>query len=228
MSSLTRAFGLVALGVVLFPSQAAATPQPGAKVDTPQHTSVYTDDGLLGPIRVVPTAGVGVPDGMRFGIFAKWKGVLAMGGAFSLIPATKVPGLDAELARASGEGFARIYPFQGAFFVGVAGGYAQTKGTMTETRVAFKQPQSIDGHAYANTAYVSPHLGFQWMLPFGLTAGFDVGCEIPIASNGPTFDVAKYGLVIPVEPSGTAAKTSHFLAVTPIPVIHLLELGYAL
>ena len=204
-----------------------AEPAPPA-ADVPASSSVYTREGLLGPVRLVPTVGAGAPDGMRFGLFAKWKGLLAVGGAFSMLPETSLPGVNADVKRVGGEGFARVYPFRGAFFMGVAGGYVQTKGTMVEQRTAFRQLQRVEAHGYANAVFVAPHLGFQWMLPMGLTIGFDAGVEIPIASNEPTFDASKYGLVLPVEGKGSAADATHFVATMPVPVIHFLELGYAL
>lgn len=222
------AVALVALVVGSFaPARArAASPPPGADVPSPR--SVYTDEGRLGAVRLVPTVGAGAPDGLRFGVFAKWKGLLAAGGAFSMMPETTIPGIDAAVTRVSGEAFARVHPFRGAFFVGVAGGYAQTKGTMADERMAFRQMQRVETRGYANAIYVAPHVGFQWMLPMGMTLGFDAGVEIPIASNEPTFDAAKYGLVVPIEGTGSAADATHWVATMPVPVVHVLELGYAL
>ncbi len=205
-----------------------APPAPGPKPEAPPKTSLYTDKGLLGSVRLAPTVGVGAPDGVRFGAFAKWRGLLAGGGAVSYLPDTPVPGADATARRVSAEAFARVHPFHGAFFLGIAGGYAQTKGTMTEERMAFRQVQRVQAHAYVNSVYVAPHAGFQWMLPLRLTVGFDVGAEIPLVSNGPDFDAAKYGLVMPIEGKGTVADATRYVAKSPIPVIHFLEIGYAL
>jgi hypothetical protein len=172
--------------------------------------------------------GAGVPDGLRFGVFGKWLGVLGAGAAFSFLPSTTVPVLDAQLVRASGEAFLRVHPFQGAFFLGVAGGYAQTKGTMIQQVTYFHQAQGIETHAYANAVYVAPQLGFQWMLPLGLTVGFDAGVQIPVATHEPTFDATRYGLVIPIEAQGQVADAARYVTTLPVPVIHLLEVGYAL
>jgi hypothetical protein len=198
------------------------------KDSPPPSSSVYTKEGLLGTFHLGPTVGVGAPDGARVGIFAKWRGIVAAGGAFSLLPETRLPGIDASVVRVSGEAFARVHPFRGAFFLGVAGGYAQTKGTMTEQRTAFRQVQNVQTHAYASAVYIAPHLGFQWMLPMGMTIGMDAGVEIPVASTSPTFDASKYGLVVPIDGKGSAADATRFVASMPVPVIHLLELGYAL
>ncbi len=99
---------------------------------------------------------------------------------------------------------------------------------MSETQVAFRQNQRVETHAYASTVYVAPHLGFQWMLPLHLTVGFDLGVEIPVATTGPDFDASKYGLVLPIEAKGNVADATRRVSAMPVPVIHLLEIGYAL
>jgi len=222
----------VALGSVLASvlacGVASADPKLTPKVDVPVSPSLYTSEGLLGPVRLVPTVGVGVPDGLRLGLFAKWRGLLAAGGAFSYLPDTPVPGTEATVIRVAGEAFARVHPFRGAFFVGLAGGLTQTKGTLAEQRLAFNQMQRVEAHAYALTLYVAPHAGFQWMLPLRLTIGFDVGVEIPLATQAPSFDAAKYGLVFPIEGKGTVADAMRYVSTMPVPVVHLLEIGYAL
>lgn len=209
----------------LFCSVANADP---ADADAPPRASAYREYGVLGPVRTGPTVGFGAPDGVRVGAFAKWEGLLAGGGAFSYLPSMEIPGTGAKVVRVSGEVFARVHPFHGAFFLGVAGGYAQTKGTLSETQLAFRQNQRIETNAYASAVYVSPHLGFQWMLPLHLTVGFDLGVEIPVATTGPSFDASKYGLVIPIEATGKVADATRRFSAMPVPVIHLLEIGYAL
>ncbi len=201
---------------------------PARAPDAPAVVSRYTEQGLLGSFRLGPTVGAGAPDGARLGLFGKWRGLLGAGAAFSYLPDTPLPGTAATTRRASAEAFARVFPFRNAFFLGVAGGYAQTKGTMSEDRLAFRQMQKVDAHAYASVVYISPHAGFQWMLTQRLTLGFDVGVELPIVSDAPSFDAAKYGLVVPIEGKGSVADAMRYTAKAPVPVIHLLEIGYAL
>lgn len=218
----------VALATLLLTSAAQADADPSGAPERPESTSIYTKRGVLGAVRAGPTVGVGAPDGARFGAFAKWRGLLAGGMALSLLPQTTVPGTSAQVTRVSGEAFGRVHPFHGAFFMGVAGGYAQTKGAVAEQATAFRQTQRVETHAYANAVFVAPHLGFQWMLPHGITVGFDAGVEIPVLANGPTFDAAKYGLVVPIEGKGSVADATRYMTAMPVPVVHLLEIGYAL
>ncbi len=205
-----------------------ASADPAPQEDAPPRAPIYRQYGLFGPLRTGPTVGFGAPDGVRVGAFAKWEGLLAGGAAFSYLPSMEIPGTGAAVVRASGEAFARVHPFRGAFFLGLAGGYAQTRGTMAETQVAFRQSQRVEINAYASAVYVAPHLGFQWMLPLHLTVGFDVGVEIPVATTGPDFDASKYGLTFPIEAKGSVADATRRVSSIPVPVIHLLEIGYAL
>lgn len=226
MRTVRRAiYALVFSAVLTAPLAAHADP---AERPSEEKVSVYRREGLLGPVRIGPTIGFGAPDGVRFGLFAKWRGLLSAGGAFSILPDLTVPGLDAQLIRASGEAFVRVHPFRGAFFLGLAGGYVQTKGTLAQERTAFRQVQRVETHAYASAAYVAPHLGFQWQTAFGMTLGCDAGVEIPIGGDAPTFDAAKYGLVLPIEGKGAVADAMTYVTTRPVPVVHLLEVGFAL
>jgi len=241
---------VVRLGVVaatcllgtLLASRANAELPPAVEAPPPNETplafplrpsssagSVYTAEGPLGAFRAGPSFGIGAPDGFRLGAFTKWRGLLAGGVAVSLLPSTAVPGIDGKVSRASGEAFARIHPFRGAFFLGVAGGYAQTKGTFSESRMVGGQTRSIETHALADAFYVAPNAGFQWMLPFGMTVGFDVGVQLPVGAQTPTIDASANGVALPLDGSGGApAEAGRYVATMPVPVIHLLELGFAL
>ncbi|AKV01167.1 hypothetical protein AKJ09_07830 [Labilithrix luteola] len=210
-------------------ARAEAPPARDTKEAPPaESSSVYTDGGLLGPLRFGPTIGVGAPDGGRVSFAFKYAGVLALGASGAYLPETEIPTTGASVKRVGGEAFARVHPFRGAFFLEFAAGYAQTKGAVTEETEAFNKATSVSGHAYAATTYLAPKLGYQWMLPLGITAGFDIGVEIPVHSRGPTYDVSKYGLVQPVEASGPVATAMRYVATGVVPVVHLLDLGFML
>lgn len=211
-------------------ARAEAPPTKETKEAPPAESqgSVYTDGGLLGPLRFGPSFGVGAPDGGRVSFAFKLAGVLAVGASGSYLPETAIPTTGASVKRVGGEAFARLHPFRGAFFLEFAAGYAQTKGSITRDTEVFDKTTSVSGHAYAATTYVAPKLGYQWMLPLGITAGFDIGVEIPVDSRGPTYDVSKYGLVQPVEASGPVATAMRYVATGVVPVVHLLDLGFML
>ncbi len=202
------------------PAPDTATPKP----------SVYTADGLLGPVRVGPTVGIGAPDGLRFGLFTTWKGLLGAGGALSVIPSLGVPGAaPGKVSRFTGEGFLRVHPFRGAFFAGLAGGVAKTDGITSKLAVANDPSSRADLHASSTAVYLAPHLGFRWMLSFGLTIGFDAGVEIPVISSKAEFDAtaSASGQIQDVPGKGKIATAMNYAASKPVPVLHLLEVGYA-
>ena len=204
----------------------SAFAQTPAEADAPKKpVSVYTKDGLLGPVRVGPTVGIGAPDGMRFGLFTTYRGLLGLGGALSTVPTVGIGTVQA--SRLSGEGFFRIHPFRGAFFAGVAGGVARTEGASSQLAVASVATSRVDLHTQATVVYVAPHVGFRWMLSFGMTVGFDAGVEFPVASNGPTYDATHGTETEQVQGKGAIAKAMTFAANKPVPVLHLLEIGYA-
>lgn len=194
----------------------------------PKTSSVYTADGLLGPVRFGPTVGLGAPDGLRFGLFTTWKGLLGAGGALSFVPSVGVPGAGpAQVSRFSGEAFLRVHPFRGAFFAGLAGGMASTEGTTSKLAVTSEPSSRVDLRAVANVVYLAPHAGFRWMLAFGMTLGLDAGVEIPIVATDPTFDAVHGTDVQQVPGKGALATAMTFAATRPVPVLHFLEVGYA-
>ena len=227
--------GLVAVGcacAALFvaPAVRAQAPEPPEPPDTvTEKPSVYTKDGLLGPVRLGPTVGIGAPDGLRFGLFTTWKGLLGAGGALSLIPTFGVPQASpAQVSRFSGEGFLRVHPFRGAFFAGLAGGVAKTEGSTSMLAVKGEPASSrVALRASAAAVYLAPHLGFRWMLPFGMTVGFDAGVEIPVASSKAEFNARAQGETQDLPGKGKIATAMNYAASKPIPVLHLLEVGYA-
>lgn len=211
-----------------FAAPAARAQAPQAPDTATRKPSVYTADGLLGPVRLGPTVGVGAPDGLRFGLFTTWKGLLGAGGALSMVPSLAVPGApSAAVSRFGGEGFLRVHPFRGAFFAGVAGGVAKTEGRASKLGVASDPSSRVAVHASATAVYVAPHLGFRWMLPFGMTVGFDAGVEIPVVSSKADFEATAAGETQDVSGKGKVATAMNYAASKPIPVLHLLEVGYA-
>lgn len=207
--------------------QRAGAEELPPKAPNPTNESAYTSHGLFGPVRVGPSVGIGAPEGVHAALVARAFGLVSAGIAGGYIPPTRLPVVDAQVQRVSGEGFLRLHPLRGAFFVGAAGGYTQTKGTIAQSTVAFHQTQTAEAHAYAGATYIAPQMGWVFVIPPGLTLGFDAGAEIPVASTGPTFDVAKYGLTLPVEGKGDLADAMRYLTTGVIPVAHF-DVGFVL
>lgn len=216
MSTLSAALFVLALPAAAEPSVAPKLTSPPSEIgaaaptdaDDADERSIYTKQGAFGSTRLTPTVGFGLPDGIRFSASVKLGGIVSIGGAFSTLPRFGIPTTDASIARAAGEGFVRLHPFRGAFFVGLAGGYASTNGAYTDV----VRGQSVALSGTTGTGYVAPHLGMQLVLPFSMTIGFDAGVQIPIATSR----------------KGDLAEVIEVVTTKPIPVIHLLELGFSI
>ena len=190
--------------------------------------SVYTRDGLLGPVRVGPSVGAGAPDGMRFSLFATYKGLITGGAAVSVVPTIALGTDDAKVGRRTTEAFVRVHPFRGAFFLGVAGGVATTNGSASGLAVANVEASRVDLTAKTSVGFVAPHLGARWMLPFGMTAGLDVGVEIPVSPGTPELTASNNGQNVDKVPGKAKVESAlRFASHTVIPTLHLIELGYA-
>lgn len=230
MSKARASHGLLLVGcacAAFFCAPAAHAQAPEPDTATPK-PSVYTSNGLLGPVRVGPTVGIGAPDGLRFGLFTTWKGLLGAGGAVSVIPTLDFPSSEpATVSRFTGEGFLRVHPFRGAFYAGLAAGVAKTEARTSLLAIEGEPRSRVDVHASSSTFYLAPHLGFRWMLSFGLTVGFDAGVEIPVAAGKSQLDASAAGQSLQVDGKGPIATAMNYAATKPIPALHLLEVGYA-
>ncbi len=179
-------------------------------------------------VRFGPAVSAGLPDGARVDVRARWRRLVTAGAGGAWLPDTSIPGASASVTRVALEGYARVHPFRGRFFLGVASGWTQLKGTAATSETAFGQRTAVLGHGYASDVYVAPHLGVVWTFPYGITAGMDVGAQIPFASRGPTFDAQKYGIVTAANGTGAFADALRIATTHVIPVFHVLELGVML
>lgn len=216
---------VVALLLLTGPVRAAAPPADPAAADRATAPSRYTERSLLGPVRIGPVVSVGALDGGRIDLAFRYAGIVSAGAGISTLPSVPVPGANATLVRVGGDGWVRWHPWRGAFFVGAGAGYTQMKGTLTMPLHAFRTASTAHADAYAGDFYLAPQVGMQWMLPHGITLGFDAGAEVPVATRGPTYDASKYGLVMPVNGTGSLADAMHYASRSPVPFIHLLNVG---
>ncbi len=215
----TAALALALSSTLLVPAVASAAGEEARDATAPEG-SVYRAHGRLGDVRLVPSFGFGLPEGMRASALVKASGLLSAGGAYAVLPSFPVPGVGAQVARTSAEGFLRVHPLRNAFYVGLAGGFVDADVSIVRG----------DGVALARThaAFVAPHVGFQWMLSMGLTIGLDAGVEIPLGANRSDVDAEKSGRPISGDARGRIASSMDVLTSKPMPVVRLLELGFAL
>jgi hypothetical protein len=131
------------------------------------------------------------------------------GVEYSLLPKMTISGFDASFWALAAT--ARVFPFQGAFFLGIGGGRqhiglegATPLGTATQV---------------ADSWFVNPQIGFLKVWRGGITLGIDAGIQIPInpaySSNVPSALTSTSSVFDLVHTIGTSA----------LPTLDLLRLG---
>jgi hypothetical protein len=157
-------------------------------------------DGLLGPIRLGPMVGVGLPSLLSFGGTVKLTRFLGGGLNFGLIPTMRLSFYgDAKLAYKEVDIYGRIYPFGGSLFIGAGVGYATVSGSLSSqinaaayakelAALGYSSTIDYDSRASVRTLVLTPQLGFLKMLGLGFAIGMDVGAQIPIAPSQIEFE----------------------------------------
>jgi hypothetical protein len=216
-------------------SGAAAAARGGAQSVSPERarkrSAAVVSPGdapkpLLGPVSVGALVGAGAPHLLEASAFVCYRRLLALGGGFGMLPPLALTE-DLKVARDRAEVDLRLFPFRGAFFVGVATGWARTRGTMTQRTRAFRVSTPTVGSAALDAVFVAPKLGWLWRLPLRMAFGLDAAVELPVYASAPEFIASKYGLTLPVDGRGKLASVVGRVGTTPIPVVSA-RLGWVL
>ncbi len=173
------------------------------------------DDGVdRAPLRLGALGGVGFPRPLSVEAMLKIGGYVGLGVEYGVMPTISISGVDTSLWSLAGD--LRVFPFRGAFFVGVTAGFKHVEGSGSVTAAGVTLPSE---YAALDSWYVSPKIGFLWTVKYGFTFGIDAGVELPIAS---TFSTSLPGFMASaVQSSGVVQTLSG-----PLPAIDLLRLGF--
>ncbi len=172
----------------------------------------------LGPVRLGVLAGAGLPSPISAQVLFKYKEVVGANLELGMLPEVTLPLGDKTRVRQEMIDFSlRLYPFKGAFFFGCGIGAQRLVGTAQVSAYGM----TGDASARANTLFVSPRLGFVHRFGFGLAIGMDLGVEIPI-SGTVTTSTSVPGVDVPED----ATNAANFAKKVPIPILHILQLGY--
>src|SRR5512145_85664 len=130
-------------------------------------------DGPLGPIRLGPMIGTGLPAILNFGALLKVTPYFGAGINVGMIPEIRLSYYgEATLAYREYDIFGRIFPFGGGLFVGVGVGYATAKGSFVDrfdtTPYASQVPPGISvpatltysSHGSVRTMVLTPQIGY--------------------------------------------------------------------
>jgi hypothetical protein len=163
-------------------------------------------DGLLGPFRIGPVIGVGMPNLIHFGGTMKLTKYLGAGLNIGVIPAIKLSIYgEAELSYQEYDIYGRIYPFGGGFFLGAGVGYETVKGTLTDSINASSLANEYPGlgipdiieyqaEGRVRTMILTPQIGYFHTAKSGFSLGIFIGAQFPIAPSDIDFETTVEGL----------------------------------
>ena len=185
----TGAAHLVIAGV-LGAAPGVAAPESASRVteDGADHSS-----GILGPFRIGPVLGAGLPNLLDFGVTSKLTRYFGAGFHVGLIPKFRISYYgDATLSFVEYDVYGRAYPFGSSIFVGAGVGYATAKGTLASSydltayqAIVPSLPATflLNSQGSVHTLVLRPEIGLFHTFDSGFSFGFSVGMQIPIAPS---------------------------------------------
>jgi len=158
--------------------------------------------------------GIGFPRPVGVGAFLMFDKFWSLGIDYSLLPTTKISDVNLDFWAASAGG--RLYPFHGAFYVGLKTGYQHlsASGYITQSGTTALAQGSIE------TVFVNPELGFMFTWDSGLALNFGAGIQIPIYADSTTTSN------IPVSTDVLSAVGK--IGTSSVPTVDLLRVGFVL
>ena len=168
-------------------------------------------------VRVGALLGLGFPRPLALEGLVKIERTLGLGFEASMMPPLKIGAFEGSFWGVAGD--LRVFPFQGAFFLGLRAGYQRMKATAT---ASLPIVGSLSESAIAETWFVNPRMGFLWTLRSGFTVGLDVGVQVPIKKS--FVDTLPDGTPTDVRSSMEDVAKTFGHAV--VPTVDLLRVGF--
>ncbi len=165
-------------------------------------------------LRIGVVGGVGFPRPLSIEAMLKFERVLSLGLEYSAMPSTSVGGVMVGWHALALD--ARIFPFQGAFFLGARVARQHLDGSATVNAGAYG---TYSGAVTMDTWYLEPRLGFLWTFRSGITVGLDAGLEMPLQKSSTASLPA--GIAVP----STVATVRDFFGASTLPTVTLLSVG---
>lgn len=175
------------------------------------------DEDRARAVSVGVMGGVGFPRPLALEGFVTFGRHLLLGAEYSLLPTTSFGNVDARSWAATGD--ARVFPFGGAFFVGLRAGFQRvaTEGSVTVLSATYREASTVDAWI------VNPRVGLLFRFePF--VVGIDAGLQIPVSATTTrtsSVDLAAFGIESPV------ASATDVLGRSVLPTVDLLRVGVA-
>ena len=166
------------------------------------------DIGVLG--------GIGFPHPLAIEAIVRLRKTVLLGAEYGFLPKTTISSVDVRMWSAAAD--LRVFPFDGAFFVGVRGGYQSLTG---ETTLSAANLGSYTESAEVGTWFVNPRIGFLWVWK-PLALGIDAGVQVPLSTT-----VSRSSLLAAASPATDAeiTKWTNTMGRTVIPTLDLIRIG---
>lgn len=149
--------------------------KPKSKGDSesePKSTGYGKTHGLLGPVTLGPTIGIAIPHPANVGLEGRYLDIVGFAFNYGFLPQITLKGNSAKIN--SWDIRARIFPFRGGFFLGVAYGNQELNGSRSEQIAGSPQSTSVT----ISTTTLTPHFGWRWVYDAGFVWGFDFGVQL--------------------------------------------------
>ncbi len=168
-------------------------------------------------VRVGALLGLGFPRPLSIQGLVKIERVVALGLEYGMMPNLKLGYVESSFWGVAAD--ARVFPFRGAFFIGLRGGYQRMNATAT---VALGELGTFSESATAETWFLNPRMGFLWTFKPGLTVGLDAGVQLPVKT---TF-VNTLPTGVPTDINSTITGVANAFGHDIVPTVDLLRIGF--
>lgn len=200
----------------------AGTPPQGAGFSTPPSDATEDSSGERARsghektehFRIGVLGGVGFPRPLAVEGLFKVERTLALGAEYSVLPTLSISGVETTFHAIAAD--ARVFLFDGPFFIGLRAGHQHLGGAGTVTVNGY----GAQGSVTVDTTFVNPRLGLLWTFEPGFTVGIDAGVQFPLSST--TSTTLPQGTAI----NQQALSIGHDFGSAVIPTIDLLRIGF--
>lgn len=127
--------------------------------------------------RIGAMAGVGFPRPISFEAMTRLGGYVAVGAEYGLLPSISIDSVSTSAWAATLD--LRIFPFRGAFFFAVRGGYQHISASASVSVAGASDSAS----ASLDTWFMNPRLGFLWTWSVGFSIAIEAGVQLPLGSS---------------------------------------------
>lgn len=169
---------------------------------------------------------VSVPRPINLELSIKPNELLGFGVGYSMFPPIKIDDVEAGFQAFNAVG--RVFPFKGAFYVGLGFGYQMIDVEATDEIRGNEITATIEESNF----FITPQVGWLWVWDSGFALGINAGVQIALSSDPKVTLRDERGRVIrgpsneQQELEDDVRNLGEWIAGFPIPAVDLLKLGF--